>query len=551
MVLDQSPRSVIFGPALAVQRAYIKKSSGSRFGLLVPEAFVRGIRDLGYRSNADAFAELIDNALQAHASRIDVVFGYDGTTSNKKPVQLAVVDNGHGMEPDMIRMAVMWGGTHRENDRSGFGRYGYGLPCSSLSLGRRFTVISKVGGGALHAVCLDLDEIAAGDYTDAQGNIVVPGASTATLPSFVSDYIAENHPEGWESGTVIYIENLDRLEWLTSRGLRQNVRRQFGVTYHKILGEAEIFVDGEYVDPIDPLFLTPKFHLHDLDEERAQGLTPVKVEVRDPASGGYLGTITLRYVWLPPSFGSVDKSRDAVGINANARFSILKEYHGLIFSRNGRLIDVQTRTPWTTFINNDRYIKVEIEFSATLDEAFGVTTAKQQVTVSPVIWDILQQAGLPKAIEQLRKKVKEAKASPPCGDEPRVLKHKFSAASAIGDGKLNRQTAPIRRGFPYLVVVEKAPRQPFFRVEGHEGAWTLYLNTMHRFYREVYDGPASTPELKTSLEVLLFSSESQISLINQEDKENQNMKLSLWSDRLDAVLGILSDHLKTDGGKDY
>ena len=101
---------------------------------MVPEAFVRGIRDLGYRSNGDAVAELIDNALQASADRIDVLFGYDGSTSNKKPAQLAVIDNGHGMEPDMIRMAVMWGGTHRENDRNGLGRYGYGLPCSSVNL---------------------------------------------------------------------------------------------------------------------------------------------------------------------------------------------------------------------------------------------------------------------------------------------------------------------------------------------------------------------------------------------------------------------------------
>src|SRR5262249_47280269 len=113
---------------------------------------------------------------------------------------------------------------------------------------------------------------------------------------------------------------------------------------------------------------------------------------------------------FPPSFGSVDKERDAIGINANQRFSVLKDYHGVIFSRNRRLIDVQTRTPWTTFINNDRYIKVEVEFTATLDETFGVTTSKQQVTVSPFVWDLLRGAGVPKAIEQLRGKVKEAKA---------------------------------------------------------------------------------------------------------------------------------------------
>lgn len=169
-----------FGPLLAAQRAYLQRSATrSKFGLMVPEAFVRGIRDLGYRSNGDAVAELIDNAVQANADRVDVLFGYDGTSSNKKTAQLAIVDNGHCMDPEMIRMAVMWGGTHREGDRASLGRYGYGLPCSSVSLGRRFTVLSQVSGGDLYAVCLDLDGITAGEYTNSQGDIVVPVGAEA------------------------------------------------------------------------------------------------------------------------------------------------------------------------------------------------------------------------------------------------------------------------------------------------------------------------------------------------------------------------------------
>lgn len=554
-VQHQSLRGAGFGPVLAAQRAYAKQSGGrSKFGLMVPEAFVRGIRDLGYRSNGDAIAELIDNALQAYADRIDILFGYDGTTSNKKPVQLAIVDNGHGMEPQMIRMAVMWGGTHRENDRSGLGRYGYGLPCSSVSLGRRFTVLSQVGGGGLHAVCLDLDGISAGEYTDAQGEIVVPEASAGSLPPFVSDHIAENYPDGWISGTVILIEKLDRLEWSTAQGLRENLCRQFGVTYQKLRGEAAIFVDGAFVEPIDPLFLTPEFHLHDLDEERGQAFDPVRVEVRDPESGEYLGAIVLRYAWLPPSFGSVDKHRDAVGLNANARFSILKEYHGLLFSRNGRLIDVQTRTPWTTFINNDRYIKVEVEFSATLDEAFGVTTSKQQVTVSSFIWDLLRQAGLPKAIEQLRNKVKDAKverrleALSPSDGEQRVSER---AMSIMGGGAFsNAQRDLALRVSPYRVEFESAPSQPFFRVGRHNGGRILYLNTSHSFYEEIYDGPVSTPELRSSLEILLFSLGDVILAEPEEAKQRSQAQLTSWSNRLDIALGMLAAHLRFGDDQD-
>lgn len=556
--IRQSAREPDFGPVLDAQRAYVAaRAQRSRFGLMVPEAFVRGIRDIGYRSNGDAIAELIDNALQAYADRVDVLFGYEGTTSNKKPMQLAVVDNGHGMEPDMIRMAVMWGGTHRENDRRGLGRYGYGLPCSSVSLGRRFTVISRIADGPFRSVTLDLDAITAGDYTDASGDIVVPEPVAAELPDFVRRHIDEAYPDGLRSGTIILIEKLDRLEWTTAQGLRDNLCRQFGVTYHKLRGEAALFVDGAYVEPIDPLFLTPGFHLEDIDEDRAQGFDPVRIEVRDPATGAYLGAIKLRYAWLPPSFGSIDKGRDAVGVNANARFSILKDYHGLIFSRNGRLIDVQTRTPWTSFINNDRYIKVEVEFSATLDEAFGVTTSKQQVTVSPFIWDRLREAGLPKAIEQLRNKVKEAKAerrlealTPPAGEQ-RLSERAMTIASAMGVGGGDQyQWNLALRVSPYHLAFEHAAGQAFFRVEREQGARTLRLNTAHRFYEEIYDGPVSTPELRSALEVLLFSLGDVLLEASDADRARSSAQLESWSKRLDAALAMLAEHLAVGDGQD-
>ena len=395
--------------ALGAQRRY---SRGSRIdadpGLVVPEAFVRGIRHIGYRSNVEAIAELVDNSIQAYAQRVDLVSGFADAGQPARPVQLAVLDDGHGMSPAMLRLAMMWGGTHRENDRTGLGRFGYGLPCATVSMGRRFTIYSKVKKGEIHAVCLDLDLLDAGAYLDETSELSIPSARPAELPAFVSETIARLHSDGWSSGTVVVIDKLDRLDWATAGGLRRNLIRQFGVAYHKLLAETAIYIDGEPVRPIDPLFLSANCALNTLDEDRAQSLQPLTlgIELKD----GAVGEIVLRYAWLPPTFGAADKSRDAIGLNANARFPILKQYHGIVFSRNGRVVDVQARTPWTTFINNDRYIRIEVEFSASLDEAFGMTTSKQQVTVSQEIWEQLQAAGLPKAIEHLRAKVRAAKA---------------------------------------------------------------------------------------------------------------------------------------------
>ena len=334
------------------------------------------------------------------------------------------------MDAAMLRLAMMWGGTHRENDRKGLGRYGYGLPCATVSIGRRFSILSRMREGNLYNVTLDLDDLDAGKYSDDNGDIVLPSAKRANLPAFVADHILQFYPEGWTSGTIVLIENLDRLDWTTALGIKTNLARHFGVTYHKLLGETLIRVDGQQVKAIDPLFLTEENKLFALDDDRARALDPVSLRIE--LEGGGEGAITLRYAWFSPSFGSHDKSRDAVGLNANARFAIIKDYHGIIFSRNGRIIDVQTRTPWTVFINNDRYIKVEIEFSASLDEMFGVTTSKQQISVSPQMWDRLREVGLQKAIEHLRGKVRSAKAERRNRTGGDNLGGKLSHATVVG-----------------------------------------------------------------------------------------------------------------------
>jgi len=399
------------------------------FGLIVPETFVRGIRSIGYKSNVQALAELIDNSIQAYAERIDLVLGYSDGGSSFKPKQLAVIDDGHGMDPGMLRLAMMWGGTNRENDRKGLGRFGYGLPCATVSIGRRFTIYSKLKGGRCYSVSLDLDLLDNGSYQIDGLGIAIPAAQPAALPGFVVDAIERNHPQGWASGTVVVIDKLDRLDWATANALRRNLLRHFGVTYHKLLAATVIHVDSEQVRPIDPLFLDPDGEFHALDNDRAQALDPLSLTIN--CGDGISGDLNLRYSWLPSTFGSTDKSRDAIGLNANARFPILKAYHGLVFSRNGRVVDVLSRTPWTTFINNDRYIRVEVEFSASLDEAFGVTTSKQQVSLLPEMWDRLHSAGLPKAIEHLRSKVRTAKAERKRTGAKSVIASSSLTASAL------------------------------------------------------------------------------------------------------------------------
>ncbi|CAN7216391.1 ATP-binding protein [Mesorhizobium sp. LjNodule214] len=501
---------------LRAQRKYADlKHWESQIGLTIPEAFVRGIRHIGYRRNVDAIAELIDNSIQAYSQRVDLVFGYDEGVSLKKPTQIAVIDDGHGMASEMLKLAMMWGGTHREDDRTGLGRYGFGLPSSAVSIGRRFTIVSKVLGGPLFAATLDLDALVAGKYRNSAGDVALPSPLRARLPAFINEHLGRTFPQGWHSGTIVLIEKLDRLDWATTLGMRTNLVRHFGVTYHKLLNQTAIHVDGRRVPPIDPLFLTPECEFYSLDEDRAKPLDRIDIKVRNLAAADREGQVSLRYAWLPPTFGAIDKARDAVGLNANARFPILKDYHGLIFSRNGRIIDVQSRAPWTLFINNDRYIRVEVEFSASLDEMFGVTTSKQQVSVSSAVWDALRQAGLPKAIEQLRGKVRSAKLEGRSVNglraSPTGLEESSKALGLRGHRRPERAVALLIRDTTSLIL-SPSERHPLF------------------------NGTASTLETARALRALVGHIINRAGLAGGRRRSDYEFLLEDWSDELALTL---------------
>lgn len=564
------------------QKKYVEdlKKSRFKFGLTVGAAFVRGIRDIGYKSTGTALDELVDNAKQAGATEVHVIFGFEGGRSDKKPAELAIIDNGHGMEPDMIRAAVTWGGTHRENDRGGFGRYGYGLPSSCVSTGRRYTVYSRQNRGDWYAVTIDIDAISAGEYTTEGGDIIVPEAVKAVLPRFVQEHIRQNFKGGdLASGTVIVIEKLDKLSWRTAGSLQENLLRHFGVVYHKLRADLDIKVNDKRVEPIDPLFITPGFRWYDLDEDRAHALDPIVIDVRNPETRAIEGQMTIRLSYMPPTFASVDKSRDAQSKNQNERFAVMKDYNGFIFARMGRIIDVVTRSDLTTFQNNDRYIKVEIDFPAVLDEEFNVTTSKQQIVPSERMWNLLRENGLLKALEQLRRRRDEEKAKHRSeADRPKSEKRPSEAAmerasemlpkptqdvydrkKAMGEKGLQQEAErraresgkPVEevkkdlefelRGRMYKVATESMPGAPFFRIDMFGGTKMLFLNTAHRFYKEVHSGPNSSPEVRSALEILLFAIGDRVLETSEHLRDIYHHEIPEWSRKLDFALAKLAE----------
>jgi len=554
---------------LKLQRAYSHEASKrmKHLPLVATEAFVRGMRDSGYKTTGTALDELIDNAIQAQATEISIVINFaEGNTSKKKLTSavggaLAVVDNGHGMDPEMIQLATMWGGTHRENSRDGLGRYGFGLPSACVAISRSYEVYSKVPGGTWHSVRIDLDAIARGEYRNADGYVVVPEAKPMDLPAFVKAKLQEGD---LPHGTVVVLDHLDGLTngYKTTSSFKQNLLHGIGLVYRNFLSGLTFRIqdgDDTLVEPIDPLFLMPNGRFFNELPSIAKGLPEVKFALK--AETGKEGVVKVRFSFMEPDF-----MKDTSG-----RFKIRKANNGIIVLRAGRQIDVVSG--WHVWLPNNRYVGIELDFDPILDEEFGVTVNKQQIRFSDRVLEQLKANGVQKTLSQLfgdyerlrlalkqkedegrlreseeiatkTEKYRQTKALPPSPQREQEAIQNLETEVARVAKETGRPAEQVRADIlakNYVVEFETVIGAPFYRVVQLGGQRRLYVNMAHRFFTDVYDGLRASDRMKTSLELLLLTL-GECELESTPDKERfYKYERVEWSRRYEVMLEELDD----------
>jgi len=569
------------------QIKYVKeqKSKGKGLGIVFADAFLRGMRDIGYKSPAWSLAEMVDNSFQAAARTVSIRFGFaEGNNTRVKPDFLAVVDDGNGIIPEMISYAVRWGGTDRENDRHGFGRYGYGLPSSAISLAKRYTVYSKTDGGSWNAVTVDLDDLAdaAGDIERTE-KLLLP--KPANLPTWIVKTEDKLNLSTSKSGTVVALEDLDRLRrlggWIKVDTLEAKLLQHFGVIYRHWVPERRIFVQGTEVQAVDPLFLMEHGKFFDETPVRAEVVETRTIEVE--TESGTIGKITVRAALLPPNFQLADPGQFGVkGAKNNKRFSVMRDWHGLLVCRERRHIDT-ILPPWTKFQNNDMNVKIEVDFDPILDELFGITTSKQQIEIDDSMWEKLRQPGRNSAglydvivdirhrLNELREQLEAQKQNLATEEQPRPsvmamessekfketvsqppTEEQLAEGSRNLDQAANELAAVMRRpkqeilielqehtkGQKWEIEFAAIPEGPFYRPMRFGEQKRLLINTNHPFYAKMYE--RSSPEVRAALEVLLFVL-AERELESTGDAETfYKAERQKWSERLRHALDRLT-----------
>jgi len=330
------------------------------------QQFIQAIRDAGYRGTGSALAELVDNAFEADAKVVDIDVRSDPEAPSERVI--VVSDDGSGMTPATLELALQFGGSSRFGQRTGTGRFGMGLPNSSVSQARRLEVYTWRNPKTVWFSYLDVDEIREGSLCE------IPKPVRRKVPS-------EFKALQSESGTVIVLRKCDRLSLKRDSALIRRLKRELGRIFRRMLWNGRMLrINGEAVQPVDPLFLQAG---DNLTGASMYGDTLEYIIRDDSGNECSTGKVIARFVELPVSewmFLS-NAEKQGHGISKGAGVSVL---------RAGREIDCG----WFFMggkrkENYDDWWRCEIEFPPELDELFGVTHTKQGITPSEYVTQLL------------------------------------------------------------------------------------------------------------------------------------------------------------------
>ena len=353
----------------------------SKTDIIPTELAVHALRDSGYKNTAYALSELIDNSVQAHAENVEVIyiekFKIVKDRQRRQLDQIAVIDNGGGMTPEILEIALQFGNGTRLRDRSGIGRFGMGLPNSSISQCRRVEVWTWQAGAdnAMYSY-LDVDLIEKGKLKTVPEPIHMP------LP----DKWREKSDIIGTTGTLVLWSELDmhRLTWSGAEATLKHTSNLVGRIHRRFIdaGLLEIRMisidDNEQrkeqsVKVNDPLYLMshsstpPPFDSTPMFKEWGDGVEKIRIDY-----GGKIHEVRVRISIAKedtvPKDGS-DRGNQPYGKDAakNIGVSILRADRELDLDQSwaGRYDPIE------------RWWGIEVEFLPALDEVFGVTINKQ------------------------------------------------------------------------------------------------------------------------------------------------------------------------------
>lgn len=375
------------------------------FPLLELKTAYRSLRDSGF-DFPTAIGELIDNAVQANATRIDILPTFEVQTPEGAErgtsviTQVAVIDNGDGMDKNTLNGCPQLGYSTRYNNRRGLGRFGVGATLAAISQCKRITICSRPHRqGKYLATYVDLDEIAESTQTS------IPEPSSALVPTDLSKWAPD------KSSTVVLWEKCDRLQQdangrpIRAKTYLNELKSWVSRAYRYMIWDGlEIYLhEGKNVEQIkahDPLYLNTSQTLFPGDEPATIAFEH-KLEWPIPNVPEKTSVISIKMTLLPevmrPKRGAKRKEATERRIDENEGISVLRHKREVAFGNFYPMVPSADRL--------DRWWGCEINFEPELDECWEVRNVKRGARPTKELREELAKV-LKNQVSKLRKKIR-------------------------------------------------------------------------------------------------------------------------------------------------
>ncbi|PLW66922.1 ATP-binding protein, partial [Pseudohalioglobus lutimaris] len=225
--------------------------------------FIRGqvaidsMRDNGFLSAAHALAELIDNSIQSGADRIELITfekrseGSATSRAVKRIEKIGVLDNGSGMDSETLHLALEFGASVNRKDSQGIGKFGMGLPNSSISQCKHVDVWSWTEPGEYKYTYLDIDEIKSGDLES------IPEPIKKEVPADILAALGDSLPS---TGTLVVWSKIDRCQWKTGNSIYKHTQDVVGRMYRYYLDGEKVSIRFKSAELKNSLYIVNEEH---------------------------------------------------------------------------------------------------------------------------------------------------------------------------------------------------------------------------------------------------------------------------------------------------
>lgn len=344
-------------------------------------------RSTGYKTTANAIAELVDNSIQANASCVKILVEVKQELRKERTRQsitrIGILDNGDGMTPELMELALVLGeGTHIDS-MEGMGKYGMGLPQASMSQAQFISIWSwQNGTDSSYSTGFDLTD----DEWRKNGSFI-PYPEQSRVPDPWMKYADKTH----KSGTLVVWAKTDRLSCSSANTLYDNSEFAIGRMYRKWIHEEKVKIEyitieadtGKQLESkifraVDPLYLMDNTSV--VDENPP--VDPMFIGYEPPPMtiihNGIQSMIKITVSSAKPEVrrkvGKQNAGNTPYGKHAGKNI-------GLSIIREGRELELDPNWTATGSDRKDprhRWWGAQVEFGRDMDLIFGVTNNKQQ-----------------------------------------------------------------------------------------------------------------------------------------------------------------------------